>query len=159
GEVHVQQGAILKKLLPGEQVTTAPSIKPVPVAEEISWSRNAEEHLALLQQAVVTAYASAISSQNRQGRQTFESVSINARSSRGADIIGRLGGGLGCGGRVQLDSKEFAVSNTTLYNLITLAYGISCRDSRLADLVAGGPAWINSDHFDIKAALPDGSPS
>jgi uncharacterized protein (TIGR03435 family) len=56
GEVHVQQGALAKTLLSGEQVATAPTMIPRPVAEEISWSRNAEEHVALLtqQQAVLT---------------------------------------------------------------------------------------------------------
>jgi uncharacterized protein (TIGR03435 family) len=56
GEVHVQQGATTKTLLSGEQVTTTPAIAPRPVAEEISWSRNAEEHVALLltqQQSVI----------------------------------------------------------------------------------------------------------
>lgn len=50
GEVHVQQGAELKKLLPGEQVATNLSIKLKTVAEEISWSRSSSEYTALLRQ-------------------------------------------------------------------------------------------------------------
>jgi len=50
GEVHVQQGAHLKKLLPGEQLATNPSMQLKTVAEEISWSRSAAEYAALLQQ-------------------------------------------------------------------------------------------------------------
>jgi uncharacterized protein (TIGR03435 family) len=168
GEVHVQQGATLRKLFPGEQVTTAPSMKPAPVAEEISWSRNVDEHRALLEQAVVTA--STIPLQNRQPRQTFDVVSVRSAASAGG---GRGRGGVpvalpftvwgspaGCSGRVQeLDSKRFVITNTTLYNLITLAYGIDCRDAKLADLIFGGAPWIRTDHFHIEAAIPDGSPT
>jgi hypothetical protein len=53
GEVHVQQGAVSKKLLPGEQVATISEIKPLPVVEEIAWSRNAAELLSLLQKSIV----------------------------------------------------------------------------------------------------------
>jgi len=157
GEVHVQQGATVKKLLPGDQVTTAPSIKPAPVAEEISWSRNVEAHLALLQQALLLT--SAISPQNRQPRQTFDEVSITARGPAGRvpNVLGPLGAGE-CGGRVQLDSKRFAITNTSLYNLIALAYGIDCRNARLGDLISAGPSWIKSDRFDIEATIPEGLP-
>jgi cytochrome c5 len=50
GEVHVQQETGLKKLLPGEQLATNPSMQLKPVAEQISWSRRAVEYVALLQQ-------------------------------------------------------------------------------------------------------------
>jgi uncharacterized protein (TIGR03435 family) len=50
GEVHVQQGATSKSLLPGEQVATNPLMESHPVVEEVAWSRHAEEHVALLQQ-------------------------------------------------------------------------------------------------------------
>jgi uncharacterized protein (TIGR03435 family) len=55
GEVRVQQGTLEKKLLPGEQVATNPVMLPMPVPKEIAWSREAELHLALLQQAVALA--------------------------------------------------------------------------------------------------------
>jgi uncharacterized protein (TIGR03435 family) len=57
GEVHVQQGGTLKKLQPGEQVASNPLMKSHPVLEEISWSREAEAHMALLQQSVVATPA------------------------------------------------------------------------------------------------------
>jgi cytochrome c5 len=50
GEVNVQQGAELKKLLPGEQMATSPLRHLNSVAEEISWSQRASAYLALLQQ-------------------------------------------------------------------------------------------------------------
>jgi len=49
GEVNVRQGASTTKLIRGEQVATNPLMEPQLVKEEISWSRNAEAHLALLQ--------------------------------------------------------------------------------------------------------------
>src|SRR5204862_6089465 len=38
GEVRVQQGVILKKLLPGEQIETNPIMRSVPMIKEIQWS-------------------------------------------------------------------------------------------------------------------------
>src|SRR5262245_2363219 len=51
GEVRVKQGGTEKKLRPGEQVATNPLIPRLPVSEDISWSRQAETLLALLQQS------------------------------------------------------------------------------------------------------------
>lgn len=51
GEVHVQQGAELAVLLPGQQMATGHRLAAVAVAEEISWSRDAvryRERLAAL---------------------------------------------------------------------------------------------------------------
>ena len=51
GEVHVRQGAELAVLLPGQQLATGHRLAAVPVAEEISWSRDAaryRERLAAL---------------------------------------------------------------------------------------------------------------
>jgi ferric-dicitrate binding protein FerR (iron transport regulator) len=48
GEVHVQEANETKILHPGEQVATAAAMSPLPIAQEIAWSRNASEHLSLL---------------------------------------------------------------------------------------------------------------
>ncbi len=50
GEVRVTQASGERVLRPGEQVSTDPSVAAVPVGEEIAWSRNREEHLALLRE-------------------------------------------------------------------------------------------------------------
>jgi hypothetical protein len=50
GEVRVQHGTADKKLRRGEQVATGLQAEAQPVKEEISWSRNLEAHLALLQE-------------------------------------------------------------------------------------------------------------
>ena len=50
GEVRVAQGGQEKVLRPGEQYASTNAIAPVPVAEEIAWSRNAAQHEALLRE-------------------------------------------------------------------------------------------------------------
>ena len=44
GEVHVQQGAALAVLLPGQQLATGNRLAAVSVADEISWSRDAARY-------------------------------------------------------------------------------------------------------------------
>lgn len=60
GEVHVQQGAKLAVLRPGDQVTTHASVERVPVKDEVAWSRNAKEYDQLL--AELTALGKEIDS-------------------------------------------------------------------------------------------------
>ncbi len=48
GEVHVNYPGAKEVLHPGDQTTTQDSLSRIPVAEEISWSRNREKHLMLL---------------------------------------------------------------------------------------------------------------
>jgi FecR protein/Carboxypeptidase regulatory-like domain len=52
GKVQVQRGDISQTLLPGQQVTTSPTLSPVPLNEEIEWSRRAAGLTALVQQSV-----------------------------------------------------------------------------------------------------------
>lgn len=65
------------------------------------------------------------------------------------------------GGFIQVDPQRFSATNTTLYTLITLAYGIrySCFIVDASDLLSGGPKWVLSDRFDVQAVMPAGSPS
>jgi uncharacterized protein (TIGR03435 family) len=51
GEIRVQQGTMEKKLRSGEQVATSPLLELVPMKEELTWSRQAVEHVAMLEQA------------------------------------------------------------------------------------------------------------
>jgi len=48
GEVHVDYADGLDVLHPGQQVRTSPFLGPIPIAQEIAWSRNLDDHLALL---------------------------------------------------------------------------------------------------------------
>ncbi len=50
GEVRVEQGRREDLLHPGDQVTTRQSLAAVPVADEISWSRDLDKYLALLKE-------------------------------------------------------------------------------------------------------------
>jgi ferric-dicitrate binding protein FerR (iron transport regulator) len=52
GEVWVQQGGETKTLRPGQQISTSATLQAVPIEEEVSWSRNADQHLALLRELV-----------------------------------------------------------------------------------------------------------
>jgi uncharacterized protein (TIGR03435 family) len=155
GEVRVQQGATKTTLLPGEQVMTKPLMAWQPVSEEISWSRKAEAHLALLQQSAVPTRAAP----GTRVREAFEVASVRPSSPTSLDggARGARGSGVGPGGaRLQIDPKRFVASNVTLHRLVLLAYGISGFGS---DPVYGGPGWMRTDRFDIQAVLPEGSPS
>ncbi len=147
GEVRVEQGAIAKKVRPGEQVATNPLMQPLSVSEEISWSRNVEEHLALLAQNTPAP------------RVAFEVASVKARPPAAA---GGRGGPPGdepkCYGSVKVDPGHMLLTNMMLYRIITLAYGKSCYGFEKMDLLSGGPRWVRSDRFDIDAVIPAGSP-
>ena len=60
----------------------------------------------------------------------------------------------GAAGFTRMDSDPALVrySNTTLQILISMAYKV---DSRL---VVGGPAWLDSEHYDVVAKLPSDTP-
>jgi uncharacterized protein (TIGR03435 family) len=90
-----------------------------------------------------------------QAADKFEVASIKPGSTgpRG----GRGGGGC-AGGLGQVEPNRFAITNATLYNLITLAYGIDCLNVSVHDLISGGPKWIASDLFTVQAVIPEGSP-
>ena len=49
GEVRVRDGDVETRLRPGEQVATSPTIARRPIKEAITWSRNADVHIALLE--------------------------------------------------------------------------------------------------------------
>ncbi|HEX5044721.1 MAG TPA: FecR domain-containing protein [Candidatus Polarisedimenticolaceae bacterium] len=48
GEVHVSHGRSTDVLEPGEQVATRPGMAPVPLAEQIAWSRNVARYADML---------------------------------------------------------------------------------------------------------------
>ena len=50
GEVHVNHSGNEDVLQPGQQATTSASLNPVPVEEDIAWSRNSNEYVALLKE-------------------------------------------------------------------------------------------------------------
>ena len=48
GEVNLNHAGSDRVLRPGEQVTTNPAITTIPVKDEVSWSRNADQYAAVL---------------------------------------------------------------------------------------------------------------
>ncbi len=50
GEVEVRQGGTRHILAPGEQVTTSDRLRAVTLSRQIAWSRDADDHLALLRE-------------------------------------------------------------------------------------------------------------
>ena len=50
GAVEVDQRGNRNELRPGDQITTSQWLQPVAVKDEVAWSRNAAEHLKLLEQ-------------------------------------------------------------------------------------------------------------
>jgi hypothetical protein len=48
GEVHVTQGDATKVLHPGDQTATSANLTPVAVQDEIAWSRNVDQYVAVL---------------------------------------------------------------------------------------------------------------
>lgn len=72
-----------------------------------------------------------------------------------------LKGGRGANPAITLDAGRFSATGVNLLVLILRAYGItSCRPlgEGACLLVSGGPEWLQKDHFDIQAKIPDGSP-
>lgn len=63
-------------------------------------------------------------------------------------------------GTIRVDARRFSAENTTLYSLITLAYGIrySCFIVNEAALLSGGPKWALTERFSVEAAIPADTP-
>ena len=70
----------------------------------------------------------------------FEAASVKQNTS----VNGRRNLEVTPGGR-------FMATYTTLRELVTLAYTLSTGRVRDDSQIAGGPSWINSDHFDVVA--------
>ena len=142
GEVQVQRGAVVQKLLPGEQVVTSSAMPRV-----------APPTLALLRQSATLV---------GEAQDAFEVVSIRRsppppQGSRGGGGGGRLNE-QPCfiRERTRLDPGRLLVTRMTLHGLIAKAYGLDCN---LPDGIAGEPEWARSDRYDIEARIPSGSPA
>ena len=154
GEVRVEQGTSMQKLLPGEKVATNPTLTG-PVQDAVSWSRNAESHLALLQETTVAA----------QRGSKFGSVSIRPMSpsrpiSNGPNAPTAEPEGFGChgidgttrsffggGGGVELPIPlgRCVGNGINFMWLMNYAYGTPWRFG------SGIPEWARSEDDDARA--------
>jgi uncharacterized protein (TIGR03435 family) len=166
GEVRVKQGAKEKKLGPGQQVATSPSMKLQPMSQGIAWSRQAEAHLAVLEQSTEQPHQNAAAPQvATESRLVFEVASIRPSNAipTGGGARGNNTTLSGCSfGEIQIDPRRFLVTNLNAYTLITMAYatpGRDCQFFSLTDLLTGGPGWAKSDQFNVQATIPEGTPS
>lgn len=130
GQARVQQGGIETKLLPGGQVTTAPTRETRTVGEEIFWSREAMAHVALLQQSATTIAT---------GNPEFEVASVRVNAS-----------GL-TASRMEDQRERVAISNATPEQIIR--YAFNDQGTKIS-----GPALLNSMRYDIVAKAPSGTP-
>ena len=160
GEVKVQQGATAKQLRQGEEVASNPGMTLAPVREEVSWSRQAEEHRAMLEKTAVLVQAP--QPQPPEPRIAFEVVSIRpAAPQRGGGGRGGPGTAVGAPSRgqlclmlvVHLDPGRFATTTTAL-DILATAYG-----KRACSYILGAPDWLGTDRFDVQATMPEGSPA
>ena len=164
GEVRVRQGASEHSLLPGEQLNTNPLKSSPPLNEELSWSRNAEMHLALLQQSVGTITRPTADVPVPPLR--FEVISLRPESenpgARGAPVRCNATDGIfptppRAASKIFGDGSSIPKGRcqgryVTLLTLITTAYGVPERN------IAGGPDWVRSMHetfqIEAKAEVP-----
>ena len=151
GEVRMRQGAAEMKLLPGEQVATSPLMESLGVKEELSWSRHAEEHLALLQSKVPPP------AQPMESRDVFELASVRPLGLPSGGSAAAGTGPTGCHdggwiGAIQMNPGRIVIPAITLAALVNMAYKQDCF------LAEGGPEWVRSDRFNIEAIIPAGSP-
>jgi uncharacterized protein (TIGR03435 family) len=165
GEVHVQQRTSEKNLKPGEQTATNPRMEQIPVKEDIGWSRNAEAHLALLQQSANIAAVTP------KARLEFESTSIKPEQpvpygtnvSSGAPVCRGSDGRFGYSAQGLVAPQGRCVGRyVSLYWLIAYAYDLSPATSDRVVLGAKDPLgrlpadrrWMNNhwEHgFSIEA--------
>ena len=132
GEVQVRHGATEQNVGPGQQVLTGARFEPIPVRQEIAWSRRATELAHALQRASQIASA--------QPRPEFEVADVRASQPRadGRSALQMEGGGAVRGGR-------YEIHDATMVDLVRTAYGVE------ADAVVGGPSWLAVDRFDVVA--------
>jgi len=155
GEVRVREGDVERRLRPGEQVATSPTIARRPLAEDIAWSRNADVHRAVLasfQKGIADTAgrleplnetaATAQGGATAKASQVFEEASVRPCDP---DNLPAGGGGRGGGGpnAVYMTPGRFYALCMTPATLIRTAYGYRSWNQEvdvwfMDDLVPGG---------------------
>ena len=94
-------------------------------------------------------------------QEAFEVASVKPSGSAPGEAL--LAFGSGCDGSFpRVENNRFRVT-TTLFALITWAYGFNnrggCSFVSNGNLITGGPSWVRTERFEIQAVLPDGAPA
>jgi hypothetical protein len=161
GEVRVQQGGLEKRLRPGEQVASNPIMEPMPVKQELSLSRNAESHLALLEQQ-----AAIVPPPPPQTPETpkWETVSVKPCNNDSRPPGVRGAGPRPSPGRLFIECMTVAqmieMSVLSVRNggetLLNASAGGRDRGDTTTT-IRGGPSWVRSDKYLIEAKT-EGTP-
>jgi uncharacterized protein (TIGR03435 family) len=85
-------------------------------------------------------YADGIFAQSPATRPTFDAFEVAAIKPAANDRQGRF--------ITMQGAHRFTAANHTLKTIVAAAYNLNPR------VISGGPAWIDSDHYDIVAATP-----
>jgi uncharacterized protein (TIGR03435 family) len=91
---------------------------------------------------------------------SFEVASVRPSDPASPDAFARYGEG--CDGSFPRVENHRFVVKTTVYALMTWAYGFNkfggCSFVNYGGMISGGPAWTKSDRFEIQAVMPEDSP-
>ena len=150
GEVEVREGSVERRLRPGDELATSPTIVQRPLAEDILWSRNANAHLTILESfrkgiartagslAPLTAQAAGAGAQTPTAQTAaveFEEASIREcdPDNLPPSVIGARGGGANS---VMMTPGRYYALCVTPATLIRGAYGF--RGAEIDALLPGG---------------------
>lgn len=166
GEVRVEQGPIEKRLRPGQQVATNPSMEAHPVSQEISWSRNVEAHLAMLQQNQVSSQVPILVQAIGRPADTPKWEVVSIRPCAVAVQAGNRGGGPRGSNSPSLSPGRMTLNCQTMTRLVATAYLLFAKGQSQpfysvgegGTTVEGGPSWAKSDLYTITAKA-EGTPS
>jgi beta-lactamase regulating signal transducer with metallopeptidase domain len=104
--------------------------------------------VALLTCALAVAAAPLVAGAEGDAVRRRELLIINARNLEGADVlIGPAAAGMGTRNDVRAADNVLLIRNSTLRDLVALAYGVEPWE------VVGGP-WLDAQRYDIRALAP-----
>jgi len=139
GEVRVREGTLETRLQPGQQVSTSRAVATRPLKEEITWSRHAKAHLAILEaftrsfgdtsgplrplaDAAAPVRAAARQTGAASASQTFEEASIKECDPDNLQPVPDGARGGGANSFRMTPGRTFALC-MTLATLVRTAYG------------------------------------
>jgi uncharacterized protein (TIGR03435 family) len=148
GQVRIKRGETESNLRPGEQLNTNPFMESQPVSEEISWSRNAAVHLAMLQQSASIPPVTEANRTTAPVPLQFEVASIKTTKSVSAVVGGCHGSDVEFGpndihSRVPIGRCVITAGRLT--HIMAVAYKFN------VNRIDGRPDWDGPTRFDVEA--------